>query len=51
MMDACNPANGRYLTASAIFRGAVSTKEVDQQMLNMQNKYADHYVEWIHETD
>jgi tubulin beta len=38
-------------TASAIFRGAVSTKEVDQQMLNMQNKYADHYVEKIHETD
>lgn len=47
MMAACDPANGRYLTASAIFRGNVSTKEVDQQMLNMRNKYADHYVEWI----
>jgi tubulin beta len=47
MMAACNPANGRYLTASAIFRGNIPTKEVDQQMYNMQHKYADSYVEWI----
>lgn len=47
MMAACDPSRGRYLTASAIFRGAVSTKDVDQQMLNIQNKYAEHYVEWI----
>jgi tubulin beta len=47
MMAACNPANGRYLTASAIFRGPVPSKEVDQQMLNMINKHSDQYVEWI----
>merc|ERR1719238_58662 len=32
------PRHGRYLTASALFRGRMSTKEVDEQMLNVQNK-------------
>jgi len=31
MMAACDPRNGRYLTASALFRGKdVSTKEVEE---------------------
>lgn len=47
MMAACDPRNGRYLTASAIFRGKVQTKEVDQQMLNIQNKNSNHFVDWI----
>lgn len=37
----------RYLTASAVFRGRVSTKEVDEQMLNVQNKNSSYFVEWI----
>ena len=28
----------RYLTVAAIFRGRMSMKEVDEQMLNIQNK-------------
>merc|ERR1711972_762775 len=36
-----------YLTASAMFRGRMSTKEVDEQMLNVQNKNASYFVEWI----
>lgn len=36
MMCAADPRNGRYLTASALFRGRMSTKEVDEQMLNVQ---------------
>ena len=38
MMAACDPRNGRYLTASAIFRGPVSTKDVDTHMQDIQNK-------------
>ena len=35
MMCASVPRHGRYLTASAMFRGRMSTKEVDEQMLNV----------------
>merc|ERR1719150_3502459 len=38
MMCASDPRHGRYLTASALFRGEMSTKEVDEQMVNVQNK-------------
>merc|ERR1711988_322080 len=37
----------RYLTACALFRGRTSTKEVDEQMLNVQNKNSSYFVEWI----
>ena len=38
MMAACDPRHGRYLTVAAIFRGRMSMKEVDEQMLAVQNK-------------
>jgi tubulin beta len=38
MMTACDPRHGRYLTVAAIFRGKMSMKEVDEQMLAVQNK-------------
>merc|ERR1711976_464501 len=47
MMCASDPRHGRYLTASAMFRGRVSSKEVDEQMLNVQNKNSSYFVEWI----
>ncbi|TLM35202.1 tubulin beta chain, partial [Acinetobacter baumannii] len=47
MMCAADPRHGRYLTASAIYRGKMSTKEVDEQMLNVQNKNSSYFVEWI----
>jgi tubulin beta len=47
MMAACDPRKGRYLTASAIFRGKIPTKEVDDQMLLVQNKNSNYFVEWI----
>lgn len=37
-MAACDPRHGRYLTVAAVFRGRMSMKEVDEQMLNVQNK-------------
>jgi hypothetical protein len=47
MMTACDPRHGRYLTVAAIFRGRMSMKEVDEQMLNVQNKNSSYFVEWI----
>jgi hypothetical protein len=47
MMCASDPRHGRYLTASAMFRGRMSSKEVDEQMLNVQNKNSSYFVEWI----
>ena len=47
MMAASDPRHGRYLTAAALFRGRMSTKEVDEQMLNVQNKNSSYFVEWI----
>eukprot|EP00935_MAST-01C_sp_MAST-1C-sp1_P000372 g372.t1 len=47
MMCAADPRHGRYLTAACMFRGRMSTKEVDEQMLNVQNKNSSYFVEWI----
>ena len=38
MMTACNPLHGRYLTVASIFRGKISMKEVEDQMLQYQTK-------------
>merc|ERR1711962_1411086 len=47
MMAACDPRHGRYLTVAAMFRGRMSMKEVDEQMLNGQNKNSAYFVERI----
>jgi len=47
MMAASDPRHGRYLTVAAYFRGRMSMKEVDEQMLNVQNKNSSYFVEWI----
>lgn len=47
LMAACNPKLGKYLTVAAMFRGRISVKEVDEQMLNVQNKNSSYFVEWI----
>jgi len=47
MMAACDPRHGRYLTVAAFFRGKMSMKEVDEQMLLAQNKNSQYFVEWI----
>ena len=47
MMAACDPRHGRYLTAAAIFRGRLSVRDVDEQMLNIQNKNSSYFVDWI----
>ena len=47
MMAACDPRHGRYLTVAAVFRGKMSMKEVDEQMLAVQSKNSSYFVEWI----
>merc|ERR1712170_103155 len=47
MMCAADPRHGRYLTAASLFRGRMSAKEVDELMLNVQNKNSSYFVEWI----
>ncbi len=40
MMAACDPRHGRYLTVATVFRGPMSMKEVDEQMLAIQTRTA-----------
>ncbi|KAJ2789831.1 Tubulin beta chain (Beta tubulin), partial [Coemansia helicoidea] len=47
MMAASDPRHGRYLAVAAIFRGNISTKDVEEQMLNVQAKNSNYFVEWI----
>jgi len=47
MMCAADPRNGRYLTCAIMYRGKISSKEVDDQMLTIANKYSNYFVEWI----
>jgi len=47
MMAACDPRAGKYLTASIIFRGPIASKDVDEQMLVVQNRNAAFFAEWI----
>ncbi|XP_014254327.1 tubulin beta chain-like [Cimex lectularius] len=46
-MCAVDPKNGKFLTCAGIFRGRMSTREVDEQMLNVQLKNAEYFSEWI----
>lgn len=47
MMAASDPRHGRYLTVAAVFRGKISMKDVDEQMLQVQTRNSAHFVEWI----
>ncbi|RKP14862.1 alpha-beta tubulin [Piptocephalis cylindrospora] len=47
MMAASDPRHGRYLTVAAIFRGKLSMKEIDHQMVDIHTKNSSYFVEWI----
>jgi len=47
MMCAADPRHGRYLTCAMMFRGAMSSKEVDDEMAKMTVKNSGYFVEWI----
>ena len=42
-----DPRHGRYLIAAASFRGRRSTREVDEQQLNVQDNNSSYFVEWM----
>jgi hypothetical protein len=44
LLKESDPRHCRYLTDSAMLRGRVTTKEVDEQMLNVQNKNSSYYL-------
>ncbi|XP_006896983.1 PREDICTED: tubulin beta-1 chain [Elephantulus edwardii] len=46
-MAACDPRRGRYLTVACIFRGRMSTREVDEQLLAVQTRHSSCFVDWI----
>ena len=46
-MADCDPRHGRYLTAAAIFRGQISMREVENQLLNILNRNSSNFVDWI----
>jgi tubulin beta len=41
------PDDGKYMTASLVFRGKMSTQEVDEEIEKHQSDNADDFVEWI----
>ncbi|XP_017329164.1 tubulin beta chain isoform X2 [Ictalurus punctatus] len=47
MMASCDPRHGRYLTVAAIFRGSVSTRDVEMGMIDVQNRYSRNFIDWI----
>ena len=47
MMCACDPRRGRYLTAAAMFRGKVATRDVDECMHEIHSRLSPYFVEWI----
>ena len=47
MMCASDPRHGRYFTATALFRGGMSNKEVDEQILSVLNKGSSYFVKWV----
>ena len=46
-MAAIDPRSGKYLTVAAIFRGKVSSEEVESEMHKVQLKSTGGFVEWI----
>ncbi|OEU22924.1 putative beta tubulin [Fragilariopsis cylindrus CCMP1102] len=47
MMCAADPRHGRYLTCAMMFRGSMSSEEVEDQMHQMVNRHSSNFVEWI----
>ena len=41
------PRSGRLLKGTALFRGGMSNKEVDEQVFHVENKSCPYFVDWI----
>ncbi|KAG8760340.1 Tubulin beta-2 chain [Serendipita sp. 396] len=47
LLVACDPRMGRYLTAATIFRGNISSQEVEIAVQQLQTKNSQSFVDWI----
>jgi tubulin beta len=50
MMSVADPRRGRYLAASAHFRGMMSTQEIEEQIMMRQRRHASSFIPWIPES-
>ena len=46
-MTTAKTTHGRFMTASAIFRGKVSSSEMEMQCISVKNKNSSYFFEWI----
>lgn len=46
-MAAFDPQDGRYMTCAAIFRGLVSSKEIETQVMAIQQKNSNCFANWV----
>ena len=47
LMVFSDPGKGRYITVAATFRGNVSVKDVNEEMLKLKRKNSGRFLEWI----
>ncbi|CAD6885135.1 unnamed protein product [Tilletia controversa] len=47
IMAAIDPRMGKWLTVAAIFRGQVASRDVEQEIVTLQNRKGADFVEWI----
>jgi len=47
MMCAADPRNGKYLACASTYRGPLSMKEVETEMVGVLSKNSAYFVEWI----
>jgi tubulin beta len=47
MMAACDPRAGKYMSVSLVYRGKMSTKDIDEQVIMVQQRNASFFCEWI----
>ncbi|XP_065202411.1 tubulin beta-1 chain-like [Planococcus citri] len=47
MMAACDPRSGNYLCVALVFRGRMSTKEVEEQLSAIQQRNSMYFADWI----
>lgn len=47
VMATCDPRHGRFFSTAAIFRGQMSMKEIEEQIVSMQKKDSSNFIQWI----
>lgn len=47
VMIKCDPKKGKYIAASTIYRGHISIYDIENEVMNFQNKNTEFFVDWI----